>query len=147
MLARYRLRQVVNVINLSTPLGLVVARLGSGQVAPWRDGILLASEVRLPVEVAPVFTLGNVVVARTDREQVMRLDALDANLMNHEAAHATQYAWCLGPVLIPLYLAASGWSWLRTGDWWSRNVFEQRAGLEAGGYRANPTRRLTLRSG
>ena len=61
-------------------------------------------------------------------------------LLDHEARHALQYAWCLGPMLLPLYAAASGWSWVRTGDWWSRNVFERRAGLAAGGYTDRGTR-------
>ena len=142
MLARHRIRQVVNCINLSTPLGLGIARLGRGEVRVWREGLLLATHVKLPVVVAPAFTVGNVVLVRTGRDSVDARDAVSSDLMDHESRHATQYAWCLGPVLLPLYLGASTWSWVRTGDWWSRNIFEQRAGLTTGGYSANPSRPL-----
>jgi hypothetical protein len=37
--------------------------------------------------------------------------------------------------MLPLYFAAAGWSWLRCRDFYWHNVFERRAGLEAGGYR------------
>ena len=60
--------------------------------------------------------------------------------MLHEERHSSQYALCLGPALIPLYVAACGWSWVLTGDWWSGNIFETRAGLADGGYVRNPHR-------
>jgi hypothetical protein len=41
-----------------------------------------------------------------------------------------------------VYGVAAGWSWLRTGDVASRNVFERRAGLVDGGYREQPLRAL-----
>jgi hypothetical protein len=44
---------------------------------------------------------------------------------------------------LPFYVNTMGWSWVRTGDHWSRNVFEQRAGLVRGGYVENPVRRRT----
>ena len=74
------------------------------------------------------FTLGNVVLCRlADTE----LDARPT-LLVHEGRHATQYAWCIGVLMLPLYFLAAGWSWLRTGDPASRNVFERLAGLDDG---------------
>ena len=55
-------------------------------------------------------------------------------LLRHEGRHATQYACCLGVVMLPLYGLAATWSWLRCRDPSSYNVFEVRAGLEDGGY-------------
>jgi hypothetical protein len=55
-------------------------------------------------------------------------------LLRHEARHATQYAWCVGPVMLPLYAVAALWSLLRCGDAASYNVFERLAGLADGGY-------------
>ena len=83
---------------------------------------------------APAFCLGNVIVTR--------LDGLDAGsaLFRHEARHATQYAWCGGVVMVPLYLAAAAVSWALTGDFGARNVFERRAGLADGGYTDKPLR-------
>jgi len=62
------------------------------------------------------------------------------SLLAHEARHATQYAWCLGPVMIVLYLVCAGLSMALCGDHASYNPFERRAGLEDGGYRRRPLR-------
>jgi hypothetical protein len=127
----YRLRQVVNLVNLSTPLGLLVAALGGASPGRGPHGLLVAGGYRLPVPPAPAFTVGNVVVVRRG------LDLADRpGLLAHENRHATQYAWCVGPVMLPLYGLAAAWSWLRSGDFAAYNVFERLAGLEDGGYRA-----------
>lgn len=120
-------------MNLSTPLGLLVALAGRARVAAGPDGLLLATGFRLRVP-APAFTVGNVVVVRADGDVLGRRPSLLA----HEARHATQYACCLGPVMLPLYGLAALWSLVRCGDPSSYNVFEVRAGLADGGY----TRRL-----
>jgi hypothetical protein len=83
---------------------------------------------------APAICLGNVIVTRGQ--------GMDPGspVFQHEARHATQFAWCGGVVMIPLYLAAAGVSWALTGDFGSRNVFERRAGLADGGYSDKPLR-------
>jgi len=139
--ASLRLRQVINVINLSTAIGLLIAVLGRARFQRGPDGLLLAKGYRLPVPPAPAFTVGNVVMLRHSDERLARRPMLLA----HEARHSTQYAWCLGPVMLLLYATCSGWSWLRTGDPASRNVFERRAGLVDGGYVERPTRPLLRR--
>ena len=130
MEARWRLRQVINVANLSTPLGLLVALAGHGRVTRGADGLLIAHGVRLPVR-APAFTVGNVVLVQIDEDTLARRPTL----LVHEARHSTQYACCLGPGMLPLYGLAALWSWLRCRDPSSYNVFEVRAGLADGGYR------------
>jgi hypothetical protein len=127
--ARWRLRQVVNVVNLSTPLGLALALAGRGTLRRGPDGLLLAHAVRLPAR-APAFTVGNVVLLRLDDAALARRP----RLLVHEARHATQYACCVGPLMLPLYGLAAAWSWLRCRDPSSYNVFEVRAGLADGGY-------------
>ena len=126
-----RVRQVVNWVNLSTPLGLLVAALGRARVDRGTDGLLLARGYRLRVPTAPAFTVGNVVVLRIEDDALARRP----RLLLHEARHATQYAWCVGPLMLPLYGLAAAWSWLRSRDPVSHNVFERLAGLEDGGYR------------
>ena len=42
--------------------------------------------------------------------------------------------------MLPLYFAAAGGSWVLTGDFGSRNIFETRAGLADGGYACRPLR-------
>ncbi len=70
---------------------------------------------------------------------------MSEGVWRHEESHIRQYA-VLGPAFWPAYALACGWSWLRTGDWWSRNAFERRAGLSAGGYRERPVRRFATGS-
>jgi hypothetical protein len=127
--ARWRLRQVANVVNLSTPLGLALALAGRGTLRRGPHGLLLAHAVRLPAR-APAFTVGNVVLLRLDDAAL----AHRPRLLGHEARHATQYACCVGPLMLPLYGLAAAWSWLRCRDPSSYNIFEVRAGLEDGGY-------------
>ena len=126
-----RVRQVANWANLSTPLGLLVARLGRARTERGPDGLVLARDYRSRVPRAPAFTVGNVVLVRVDDAGLARRP----RLLVHESRHATQYAVCLGPLLLPLYGLAALWSWLRAGDPATYNVFERLAGLEDGGYR------------
>ena len=123
------MRQVANVVNLSTPLGLALALAGRGTLRRGPDGLLLAHAVRLPAR-APAFTVGNVVLLRLDDAALARRP----RLLVHEARHATQYACCVGPLMLPLYGLAAAWSWLRCRDPSSYNIFEVRAGLADGGY-------------
>jgi len=129
-----RIRQAVNLANGSTLAGLGVAALGGAAVARSEDGLFTGTGYRLPVPPAPAFCLGNVIVTRGGR-----LDP-GSRLFRHEARHATQFAWCGGVVMVPLYLAAAGASWVLTGDFGARNVFERRAGLADGGYADKPLR-------
>ena len=128
--AALRLRQIANMVNLSTPLGVILAVAGGARITGGPEGLVLARGYRLPVPAVPAFTVGNVVLLRLDDASLARRP----RLLAHESQHATQWAWCLGTPLLPLYLLAAGWSWLRCGDFASCNVFEVRAGLADGGY-------------
>ncbi|TDC95341.1 hypothetical protein [Actinomadura sp. 7K507] len=135
----HRLRQVVNLVNLSTVLGLLLAaaatrRPRSRRRAP--DGLVVAGGYRPPFPVAAAFTVGNVILVRGDASGL----AGDSPLLRHEARHSTQYAWCLGPLMIPLYGLCAGVSMLLCGDWSSYNPFERLAGLADGGYERRPLR-------
>ena len=128
--APLRLRQIINAINLSTLLGLLVAAVGRARIERGDDGLLLARDYRLAVPRAPAFTIGNVILVRLTDEQL----ANRPTLLRHEARHATQYAICIGPLMLPLYFLAAGWSWLRCRDFAWHNAFERLAGLADGGY-------------
>ena len=83
---------------------------------------------------ASAFTIGSAVItART----FGTLLAANPSLLDHEERHADQWLACLGLPFLPAYLVAMGWSWIRTRDRAAANVFEVRAGLAAGGYRAS----------
>jgi hypothetical protein len=131
---RYQLRRAVNAINGSTLTGICVALLGRARLSPAQDGLLVGTGYRLPVPPAPAFCVGNVIVTRLSELPQ------GSPLLRHEARHATQFAWCGGVLMLPLYFVAAGWSWLVTGDFGSRNVFERRAGLTDGGYTDKPMR-------
>ena len=141
MRAAYRVRLVVNAVNGSTLAGILVAAIGRARLARCSDGLLIGERYRLPLPPAPAFCLGNVILTRRDRDALVRAEALLA----HEARHATQFAWCAGLVMLPLYFAAAGVSWVLTGDFGSRNIFERRAGLADGGYADRPLRPAVAR--
>jgi hypothetical protein len=133
---RQRLRKALNWLNLSTPLGLAVAAGTGCRTMPGPHGLVLAHGYRPALPKAAAFTIGNVVLFRPAAAAL----AGDPVLLGHEARHSTQYAACLGLPFLPLYGLAALWSLWRTGDPASRNVFERRAGLLAGGYTERPPR-------
>ncbi|MDQ6739859.1 MAG: hypothetical protein M3021_05715 [Actinomycetota bacterium] len=130
-----RLRMAVNLLNLSTPLGILLARLTRTQLQPGPDGLVFATGYRPLLPTAGAFTVGNVVFYRANR---CFIDA-QPRLLGHESRHCTQYACCLGLPFLPLYGLGALWSLWRTGEPGSRNPFERQAGLDAGGYQRHPT--------
>lgn len=125
-------RNIANMVNLSTPLGLLLGLAGRGNFR--RSGHLIVAEnVTLPLINASAMTVGDVVLIpkRTLEEATARIPTL----MAHEEEHAWQWTYCLGLPFLPLYLASMGWSMLRSGDRATANHFEVQAGLATGGYR------------
>ena len=138
-----RLRQLANVLNATTPLGLLLAGCARTRVRRGPRGLLIATGYRWRLPFASAFTVGNVVLFRAGPEEVLA----NPVLLGHEERHSTQYAWCLGLPFLPLYFFAAGWSLLRTGNPGSRNFFERQAGLQAGGYpEPGPGSRHTIRT-
>lgn len=125
-----RLRQWWNAVNLSTPLGIAVARLSGSRLSRGPRGLLIAGGYRWKLPRARAFTVGNVVLFRSPAG----VAGSDPMLLAHEERHSSQYAACLGLPFLPLYFACAAWSLLRTGDPASRNFFERQAGFAAGGY-------------
>jgi hypothetical protein len=134
MRARHRVRLAINLVNGSTLAGLGVALAGRARVSRTADGLLTGTGYRLPVPAVPAFTMGNVIITRHAEL------AADSGLFRHEARHTTQYAWCGGLLMLPLYFTAAGVSWLVSGDVGAWNVFERAAGLAEGGYADRPLR-------
>jgi hypothetical protein len=126
-----RLRRWGNWANLSTPVGLLVARIGRARVRPGPRGLVLADGYRYRFPVAGAFTIGNVVITSRRWSELL---AARPNLLIHEERHSWQYLACLGLPFFPMYAAAMLWSWLRTGNLARGNVFERVAGLADGGY-------------
>ena len=124
---------MVNVVNLSTPLGLLLAVCGRARLERGPHGVIVAHDYRsrIPAPRASAVTVGDVVLLRLSAEELQGRP----HLLRHEARHAGQWAWFGGPAgFLPAYLAASCWSWARSRDFALRNAFEVRAGLREGGY-------------
>jgi hypothetical protein len=126
----WRVKQVVNVVNASTVLGVGVALVGGARIGPGPRGLLLATGYRLSLPPAAAFTLGNVVTTRHDEQWLEERP----RVLRHEERHSWQYVACLGLPMLPLYVLAAGWSYLVGGDPAVHNVFERLAGLADGGY-------------
>lgn len=127
---RYRFRRAANYVNLSTPLGLLISVVGGATRQGGPNGLVLAFGYRYRFPIAGAFTVGNVVLTRRD--------SLEDQLIRHEGRHATQWAWCAGLPMLPLYLVAMLMSVVICGHQASYNVFERLAGLDDGGYPRAP---------
>lgn len=125
-------RNIANVCNGSTALGIVLGLVGRGRFRRV-PGLLVADGVRLPWVDASAMTVGSVVLVpgRTLEEAVDRIPTL----VEHEDQHAWQWAYCLGLPFLPAYALATWWSLRRSGHRAHENFFEVQAGLETGGYR------------
>lgn len=126
----WRVKAVVNLVNGSTLLGLAAAALGRAPVQRGPRGLRIATGYRLPVPPAAAFTVGNVVLTRHEPAWLTERP----RLLQHEERHTWQYVVLLGLPMLPAYLLAAGWSWLRGGDFAVHNPFERWAGLADGGY-------------
>lgn len=129
-----RASTLVNMVNLTTPVGLAVATVAGCRLRE-RQGCWEATGYRWRFPIAGAFTVGSVVISR---------EPLSLAVWQHEMSHVRQYAW-LGPLFWPAYGMAAAWSYLGRGDWWSANIFEQKADLRAGGYVRRPVRRALRR--
>ena len=135
-----RLRSAVNWINLSTPLGLLLAWVGGADRSRRGRGTYVCTGYRFRFPAAEAFTVGSVILSRHDDEWIED----QSLLLRHEDRHCTQYAFLLGPVMLPLYLLCVGISYTLAGDHSSYNPFERLAGLGDGGY-PPPMTRLSRR--
>ena len=131
-----RVRTVLNWINLSTPLGLLVARVGGASIARRGRGTYLATGYRFGFPVASAFTVGSVITTRHDLDWCRERPLL----LQHEDRHCTQYACVLGVVMLPLYFLGVAVSYAIAGDHSSYNPFERLANLADGDYPPPRTR-------
>ncbi|QGN35589.1 hypothetical protein GJV80_13715 [Microlunatus sp. Gsoil 973] len=125
------LRHWGNWVNLSTPLGMLVSRIGGARVRRGPRGLYLAEGYRLSFPIASAFTIGDVVITGRDWDDLL---AASPDLLSHEERHSRQYFACLGLPFFPLYGLAMLWSYVRTRSVALGNAFERDAGLAEGGY-------------
>lgn len=136
----HRLRAIANWVNLTTPLGFAIAWAGRARPRRGPCGLWVAEGYRLGFPAAGAFTIGSVVIV--PRGTMSSLLRRNPRLLEHEAAHARQWAICAGLAFLPLYAAATAWSRWRTGTAYAANLFEVGADLAAGGYPAPQTNHL-----
>ena len=125
-----RLRHAANWLNLTTPVGLLVAGIGGARVRRGDHGLYVAEGYRFRFPDAGAFTIGDVVVTASTIE---RLEARTPGVLGHERQHARQYS-VAGVWFLPAYLLGSAWSLARTGNPAWHNPLERHAGLLTGGY-------------
>jgi hypothetical protein len=130
-------RRRLTLINGTTLTGLALAKAAKTTRVRTPDGIIVAGGYRLPVPRQTCFTVGSVILTRNDPGWLLAPER--AELLGHEMRHAGQYA-VLGPLFWPAYWLACGYSYALTRSYGARNVFERRAGLQAGGYPELPLR-------
>ena len=130
------LRRVLNWLNLTTPLGMLIAAVGRARLASHGEGMWLATGYRYSFPIARAFTVGSVVITKHTPEWM----AERPRLFLHESKHSWQWAACLGVPFLLLYALAMLWSVIWSGDRGAHNVFEVMAGLEDGGYQRRPSR-------
>ena len=121
-------------------LGLLIARIGGTNRRTRGRGTFVCTGYRFRFPVAGAFTVGSVIISKHDSDWI----EARPRLLQHEDRHCTQYAFLIGPVMLPLYFASVGFSYLLAGDHSSFNPFERLAGLDDGGY-PPPTTRLSRR--
>jgi hypothetical protein len=121
---------------LSTLLGLLIARLGGATITRRGRGTFVCAGYRYGFPVASAFTIGSVITSKHDLDWLRDRPVL----LQHEDRHCTQYAFLVGPVMLPLYFVSVGVSYLIAGDHSSYNPFERLAGLDDGGYPPPRTR-------
>lgn len=143
-------RVLRHIINLASGISLFGALLGTlTRGRPhWHleHGLLIFHNCHLRWPYASAVTFGDVVLVLSPPIRWATVADLPPQLLVHEARHASQYAWVLGFPYFPLYWLACAYSWVITGDHWSRNPFEVRAGLHAGGYVQKVSRRTQNRA-
>ena len=125
-----RRRGLANVLNATTPLGLLLPASARDARPPRTPGTADCHRVPVAAALRERLRGRQVVIFRAGPAEAWP----NPVLLGHEERHCTQYAWCLGLPFLPLYFLAAGGSSGRTGNPGSRNFFERQAGLQAGGY-------------
>jgi len=131
-----RIRTALNWLNLSTLLGLGIAKIGGASIVRRGRGTYLATGYRFGFPVASAFTVGSVITSKHDLDYFVDRPVL----LQHEDRHCTQYACVLGVVMLPFYFLCVAISYAIAGDHSSYNPFERLANLADGNYPPPTTR-------
>ena len=99
-------RLMGNMVNLTTPIGLLVAVVGGARIKRGPRGLFVGEGYRLKFPVASAFTIGSVITTTRTWPELLRGNP---QLFDHEERHTWQYLCCIGLPFYPAYgLAWSG---------------------------------------
>src|SRR3712207_458859 len=90
-------RLVGNLVNLTTPIGLLVGIVGGARIRRGPRGLFLGEGYRLKFPVASAFTIGSVITTSRTWPELLRRSP---QLFEHEERHTWQYLCCIG---LPFY--------------------------------------------
>ena len=131
-------RQRLNRLNLSTPLGLLIAKIIGGTTIQLENGLYMNYGRKGKYKKAEVITVGDVLLVTFNKDclhcQQKDLYDLSPNLLRHELKHSEQFAKFAGIIFLALYLFASIKSYIQYKNFWQGNIFEIQAGLVDGNY-------------
>jgi hypothetical protein len=120
-----RKRHVLNNLNLSTFLGLLISKIIGGTTIQLDNLMYINYGRKGKYQKAGAITIGDVILAKK---------RLSNSVIKHEEVHAQQFAKFGGLVFLALYLFASIKSFIIYKNVWQGNRYEIQAGLEDGEY-------------
>ena len=120
-----RKRHVLNNLNLSTFLGLLISKIIGGTTIQLDNLMYINYGRKGKYQKAGAITIGDVILAKK---------RLSNSVIKHEVIHAEQFAKFGGLVFLALYLFASIKSFIIYKNVWQGNIYEIQAGLEDGEY-------------
>jgi hypothetical protein len=131
-------RHVLNNFNLSTFLGLLIAKIIGGTTIQLDNNIYINYGRKGKYLKAWAITIGDVVLAKKDKNcekcKSGKPHDLSQRILRHELKHSEQFAKFGGVIFLALYLFASIKSFIIYKNVWQGNIYEIQAGLEDGGY-------------
>ena len=131
-------RHLINKLNLSTFLGLFLAKIFGGTTIQKENGIYLNYGRTGKYQKATIIAIGDVLLVKRDTHCKMCQQGnpydLSDSLLRHELKHSEQYAKFGGIFFILLYSIACLKSYIIYRNMWEGNIFEIQANLQDGGY-------------
>jgi len=133
-----RKRHILNNLNLSTFLGLLISKIIGGTTIQLDNLIYINYGRKGKYSKAWAITIGDVILAKKDRHcdkcKSGKPHDLSNAILRHELKHSEQFAKFGGVIFLALYSFASIKSFIIYRNHWQGNIYEIQAGLKDGGY-------------
>ena len=133
-----RKRHILNNINLSTFLGLLISKIIGGKTVKLNNGMYMNYGRKGKYSKSWAITIGDVILTKQDKNckfcKLGKLHELSTATLRHELKHSEQFAKFGGVIFLALYLLESIKSFIIYRNYWQGNIFEIQAGLKDGGY-------------